>query len=204
MIVLSQTHEQQELITLFFTVQALVARLSGESLFSGAPTRDLIDPTAARAFWKKMYPKLKKHYQWFCQIQAGNLKNYQIGGPAFSKGYRWRGRTRQHLFTSGLDNCPRAQPPHPEELHLDVLCWVGFMAMSLGEMSAFLGEKEDQIMFSEHQTELVRSIDGIHWSEPNQAYCDTTIVDENRAEKICHKGYISLFPSSILLNLGYE
>lgn len=180
--------------TLFFTVQALVARLSGRSPFSGAPSRDLIDHTAAKAFLKKIYPKLKKNYQWFCQTQAGNLKKYQIAPPAFNKGYRWRGRTPQHLFTSGLDDYPRAQPPHPEELHLDALCWVGFMAMSLGEISAFLGEKEDQIMFSEHQTEVVRSIDGIHWSEPNQAYCDTTIVDENRVEKICHKGYISLFP----------
>lgn len=90
--------------TLFFTVQALVAKLSGRSPFSGAPSRDLIDPPPVKAFLKMIYPKLKKLYQWFCQTQAGNLKNYQIAGPAFIKGYRWRGRTPQHLFTSGLDD----------------------------------------------------------------------------------------------------
>lgn len=180
--------------TLFFTVQALVTRLSGNSTYSGAPSRYLIDPIAATAFLEMIYPKMKRHYQWFCRTQAGDLKNYHISGLAFNKGYRWRGRTPQHLFTSGLDDYPRAQPPHPEELHVDALCWVGLMTLSLGEISAFLGEKEDQKMFSEHETDVVRSIDGIHWSVSNQAYCDTTIVDGNRVKKICHKGYISLFP----------
>lgn len=177
--------------TLFLAVQAFVAR---ESPSFGAPSRYLSDPAAAKAFLKMIYPKMKRHYEWFCRTQAGDLKNYQISVPKFNKGYRWRGRTPQHLFTSGLDDYPRAQPPHPEELHVDALCWVGFMAVSLGKISAFLGEKEDQTMFLKHETDVVRSIDGIHWSEPDQAYCDTTIVDGNRVEKICHKGYISLFP----------
>lgn len=180
--------------TLFFTIQAFVAKLSGKSPYSGAPSRYLTDPTAAKAFLGMIYPKMKRNYRWFCRTQAGDLKNYQLSGPAFNKGYRWRGRTPQHLFTSGLDDYPRAQPPHPEELHVDALCWVGFMTLSLGKLSAFLDEKEDQIMFSEHETDVVRTIDGIHWSEPDQAYCDTTIVDGNRVEKVCHKGYISLFP----------
>lgn len=180
--------------TLFLAVEAFVARLSEKSPFSGAPSRYLSDPAAAKAFLKMIYPKFKKHYEWFCLTQAGNLKNYQLPGSDFNKGYRWRGRTPQHLFTSGLDDYPRAQPPHPEELHVDALCWVGFMTVSLGRISAFLGEKEDQIMFSEHETDVLRSIDGVHWSEPDQVYCDTTVVDGNRVEKICHKGYISLFP----------
>lgn len=79
-------------------------------------------------------------------------------------------------------------------MHVDALCWVGSMAVALGKISAFLGEKEDQKMFSKHEADVVRSIDGIHWSEPDQAYCDTTVVDGNRVEKVCHKGYISLFP----------
>lgn len=180
--------------TLFLVVQAFVARLSRELPFSGAPSRYLSDPAAAKTFLKTIYPKMKRHYEWFCRTQAGNLKNYQLPGSDFSKGYRWRGRTPQHLFTSGLDDYPRAQPPHPEELHVDALCWVGLMTVSLRKISAFLGEKDDQAMFSEHETGVVRSIEGIHWSESDQAYCDTTVVDGNRVEKICHKGYISLFP----------
>lgn len=180
--------------TLFLVVQAFVTRLGGASSFSGAPSRYRSDSAAAKAFLKMIYPKMKKHYEWFCRTQAGNLNNYQIPGSDFNQGYRWRGRTPQHIFTSGLDDYPRAQPPHPEELHIDALCWVGSMAVALGEISAFLGEKEDQKMFSKHEFDVIRSIEGIHWSEHDQVYCDTTVVDENRVEKICHKGYISLFP----------
>lgn len=180
--------------TLFLVVQALVAKLNGESPFSGAPSQYLSDSAAAKEFLKTMYPKMKKHYEWFCRTQAGNLKNYQLPGYDFNQGYRWRGRTPQHIFTSGLDDYPRAQPSHPEELHVDALCWVGSMAVALGKISAFLGENEDQKVFSKHENDASRSIDGIHWSEPDQAYCDTIVVDGNRVEKICHKGYISLFP----------
>lgn len=180
--------------TLFLVVQAFAARLSGALPFSGAPSRYLSDSATGEAFLQAIYPKMKKHYEWFCRTQAGNLKNYQLPGSGFNQGYRWRGRTPQHILTSGLDDYPRAQPPHPEELHVDALCWVGSMAMALGKISAFLDEKEDQKLFSKHETDVVRSIDGIHWSEPDQAYCDTTIVNGNRVEKICHKGYISLFP----------
>lgn len=180
--------------TLFWVVQAFVAKLSGGLQFSGAPSRYLSDPEAGNAFLKVLYPKMNKHYEWFCQTQSGNLKNYQHSGSDFNQGYRWRGRTPQHILTSGLDDYPRAQPPHPEELHVDALCWVGLMAVALGKISAFLGEKEAQKMFSKHETDVVRSMDGIHWSEPDQAYCDATVVDGNRVEKICHKGYISLFP----------
>jgi mannosyl-oligosaccharide glucosidase len=180
--------------TLFLVVQAFVARLSGVLPFSGAPSRYLSDPAAGNAFLKAIYPKMKKHYEWFCRTQAGNLKNYQLPNSDFNQGYRWRGRTPQHILTSGLDDYPRAQPPHPEELHVDALCWVGSMAVTLRKISAFLGEKEDQKMFSKYETDVVRSIDGIHWSEADRAYCDTTVVDGNRVEKVCHKGYISLLP----------
>lgn len=135
-----------------------------------------------------------RNYEWFCRSQAGNLKNYQLSGSDFNQGYQWRGRTPQHIFTSGLDDYPRAQPAHPEKLHVDALCWVGTMAMALGKISAFLGEKQDQKIFLKHETDVVRSVDGIHWSEPDQVYCDTTVIEGNRVEKICHKGYISLFP----------
>ena len=44
------------------------------------------------------------------------------------------------------------------------------------------------------RTTLFEALMEIHWPEPDQTYCDTTVVDENRVEKVCHKGYISLFP----------
>ena len=122
------------------------------------------------------------------------MAKYQHPGSEFTQGYRWRGWRPQHILTSGLDDYPRAQPPNPEGLHVDALSWVGAMAMALDEISAFLGDDETQKIYVKHTTEVVRSIDGIHWSEPDQAYCDTTLADGNRVDMVCHKGYISLFP----------
>jgi mannosyl-oligosaccharide glucosidase len=180
--------------TLFLVVQAFVERLSGKVPYSGAPSRHLKDGAAGNAFVKTVYPKLKKHYEWFCRTQAGNLTKYQGPSSNFNQGYRWQDRTPQHLLTSGLDDYPRAQSPYLEDLHVDALCWVGSMALTLGKISIFLGEEADWQFFSKHETDVVRSIEGIHWSEPDQAYCDTTVVDGNRVEMVCHKGYISLFP----------
>ena len=176
--------------TLFLVIQAFHARLSNESPYLGNPSKHLDELKTGKAFLGEIYLKMKKHYEWFCRTQAGNLTQY---GP-FDQGYRWRGRTPQHILTSGLDDYPRAESPHPEELHVDALCWVGLMDSILMRLATFLGEANDQETFSKHQTEVIRSIDGIHWSELDQTYCDTTVVSEDQVEKICHKGYISLFP----------
>lgn len=180
--------------TLFLVVQDFIARLSGAVPYAGFPSRYLTESEAGKTLLKKTYPKLKKYYEWFRRTQAGSLKNYQGHASDFTEGYRWRGRTPQHVLTSGLDDYPRASTPHPEELHVDALCWVGLMARTLSKMSAFLGDKLDEKTYSNDQSNVVRSIDGIHWSEPAQTYCDTTLVEGNQVERICHKGYISLFP----------
>ena len=180
--------------TMFLVVQAFVARLNGYSTYSGAPSQHLSDGIAGKNLLRVIYPKMKKHYEWFCKTQAGDLNHYQHAGSHFKRGYRWRGRTPQHVLTSGLDDYPRAQPPHPEELHVDALSWVGSMAMALGRVAAFLGEEEDGERFLMEKIGAIQSLDSIHWSEHNRAYCDTTVVDGSRVEKVCHKGYISLFP----------
>lgn len=152
------------------------------------------DPAAGRSILAAIYPKLRKHYEWFRRTQVGgNGTLYGRPGSDLNQGYRWRGRTPQHILTSGLDDYPRAQPPHPGDLHVDALCWVGTMAMALKESSASLGEREDEALFSSHEIDIIRSVDGVHWSEAQRAYCDTRVVNDGHVEKICHKGYISLF-----------
>jgi len=43
------------------------------------------------------------------------------------------------------------------------------MAKALREVSAFFGGKEDEALFSRHEMNVVRSVDGIHWSEAQRA-----------------------------------
>lgn len=68
------------------------------------------------------------------------------------------------------------------------------MVVTLRKISAFLGMQADQRVFSKHEQEIIQSIEGNHWSEPNQAYCDTTVVNKITVEQVCHKGYVSLLP----------
>ncbi|KAL8643626.1 MAG: hypothetical protein Q9226_008232, partial [Calogaya cf. arnoldii] len=180
--------------TLFLVVQAFLTRLNSPSSYSGEPSHYLANPAAGRAFLHMIFPKLKRHFQWFCQTQVGNLTHYQLLGTTINQGYRWRGRTPQHTLTSGLDDYPRPQPPHPEELNVDALSWVGSMVVTLRKISVFLGESEDGKNFSNQETQILASLDQVHWSEPDQAYCDTTIVNRTTPKKACHKGYVSLLP----------
>ncbi|KAL8867841.1 MAG: hypothetical protein Q9174_005396 [Haloplaca sp. 1 TL-2023] len=187
--------------TLFLVVEAFVARLEGEVHYRGAPSR-LLDQQAGRTVLMELYPKLKKHYEWFRRTQCGgDLTKYGYPDPQVNEGYRWQGRTPQHILTSGLDDYPRAGKPHAGELHVDALAWVGTMAMALDKIAAFLSKKEDRATFHKHTDKIIRSIDSIHWSDSERSYCDTTINGNGQVEKVCHKGYISLFPfTNKLLN----
>ncbi|KAG7005728.1 hypothetical protein G7Y79_00018g045350 [Physcia stellaris] len=180
--------------TLFIVIREFLTRLRSTNLYQGAPSRYLSDELTGQTLLKTLYSQMKRHYEWFRHTQAGNLTSYEIPPAGVQQGYRWRGRTPQHILTSGLDDYPRAQPPHPEELHLDALTWVGVMAMVLKDISEYLGNYRDNVDFTQQVDEIVRSIDSIHWSETDQVYCDTTVLDPGHVERICHKGYISLMP----------
>jgi mannosyl-oligosaccharide glucosidase len=178
--------------TLYLVLAAFVERLTGQVTYSGKPSYYLTHAAAAEELLFELYPRLKRHYEWFRRTQAGDLRSYNRPDN-HNEGYRWRGRTPQHTLTSGLDDYPRAQPPHPGELHVDALSWVGSMAHAMKRIAAFIGEEKDMTKFEEQREAVQQSIEDLHWSEDNQAYCDTTI-ENNKHVLICHKGYISLFP----------
>jgi mannosyl-oligosaccharide glucosidase len=179
--------------TLFLVLTAFVDRLTDIVPYSGTPSLYLQDPQAGRQYLHDLYPLLKRHYYWFRRTQSGQLGPDVRPNVSATEGYRWRGRTPQHTLTSGLDDYPRAQPPHPGELHIDAISWVGSMAGSLHKLSKLLGVAEDQFLFAEHEQAIKNSIEELHWSDEHEAYCDATIENENHV-LVCHKGYISLFP----------
>ena len=191
----TQFHEYANPPTLFGVVESFLSRLSGAEPYKGRFSHYLDDVDAGEAYVKGIYAKLHQYYHWFRRSQAGNLTNYPKRKSETLQGFRWRGRTPKLVLTSGLDDYPRAMPPHPEELHVDALCWVGFMAKTLESISAFLkaNEKETQV-FSTDKAEICKSIDAIHWSEADNTYCDTTMDGHTQVKKVCHKGYISIFP----------
>ncbi|KAN0102863.1 glycoside hydrolase family 63 protein [Hyaloscypha variabilis] len=189
--------------TLFFIIDALITKIGAlngtsppakETLGEKPTSVHLRNPELALHYLRELYPKLKTHYHWFRRTQAGDLKSYDRDAFSSKEGYRWRGRTPQHILTSGLDDYPRPQPPHPGELHVDLMSWMGMMTKSLKNIATLLQMDDDVAELTTIETAILRNIDDLHWSEKEKCYCDATIDDYEENALVCHKGYISLFP----------
>lgn len=187
--------------TLFLVFEALIDKLDDKS--AQKSTSDPLDrirsahlqhPELAIIYLKDLYPLLKRHYYWYRKTQWGDIKSYDRVAFSPKEAYRWRGRTPQHILTSGLDDYPRPQPPHPGELHTDLISWMGMMTRSMRRVAETIGESEDAEEFKGYETAIIRNIDDLHWSQKHQTYCDATIDDYEESVHVCHKGYISIFP----------
>ncbi|KAF2855245.1 glycoside hydrolase family 63 protein [Plenodomus tracheiphilus IPT5] len=154
----------------------------------------LANREAALQYLRNLYPLFKRQYFWFRKTQAGDIKSYEREAFSTKEGYRWRGRTPQHILTSGLDDYPRAQPPHPGELHVDLISWMGMMTRALKRIAVYLDEEDDAAEFAKYDEAITHNIDDLHWSDKAKTYCDATIDDYEEHSLVCHKGYISLFP----------
>ncbi|KAI5295719.1 Processing alpha glucosidase I, partial [Ascosphaera atra] len=192
--------------TLFLVIESL-AEKALKSKQSGAKSTDgkdvlsgdlrnapLEHPDILISYLRSIYPLLKRQYFWFRKTQKGDLKSYDRDAFSMAEAYRWRGRSVQHILTSGLDDYPRPQPPHPGELHVDLISWVGMMTSSLKNIADVLGDEDDVAEFAGYEKAILRNIDDLHWNEKEQMYCDATIDEYEEHSLVCHKGYISLFP----------
>ncbi|KAL1890141.1 Processing alpha glucosidase I [Sporothrix stenoceras] len=188
--------------TLFFVVDTFVNKLrqaaNGTTPKELAGSSNLVDNTElGLEYLRALYPRLRRQYDWFRRTQFGDIKSYER--EAFSKreAYRWRGRTEAHVLTSGLDDYPRPQPPHPGELHVDLMAWMGMMTRSLlniGEVLGMDASTEEAQQLRSIKEAIAHNIDDLHWSEDEGCYCDATIDDYEENKLVCHRGYISLFP----------
>jgi mannosyl-oligosaccharide glucosidase len=191
--------------TLFFILEMFIDRLMAangtmppqtENLTpsSDLQTAHLKNPEVAHQYLRNLYPLLKRQYEWFRRTQFGDLKSYDRDAFSTREAYRWRGRTPQHILTSGLDDYPRPSPPHPGELHVDLMSWMGMMTKSLRQIATFIGEDDDAAMYTTNENAILRNLDDLHWSTKEKTFCDATIDDYEENDLVCHKGYISIFP----------
>lgn len=141
---------------------------------------------------KTLFKLASRHYNWFRRTQAGNFTAYLRPDGANREGYRWKGRAPAHTLTSGLDDYPRAEPPHPGELHVDALAWVGAAADALRQTADFLGE--NSAPYVKQLDEIRHNLDMLHWDPDAAAYCDATIDEAGKFSRVCHLGYVSLLP----------
>jgi mannosyl-oligosaccharide glucosidase len=192
--------------TLFFILEMFIDRLMAANGTNQAQIEDLNtspspiqtahlkNPEVAHQYLQSIYPLLKRQYEWFRRTQSGDLKSYDRDAFSTREAYRWRGRTPQHILTSGLDDYPRPSPPHPGELHVDLMSWMGMMTKSLRRIATFIGEDDDATKYATNENAILRNLDDLHWSTKEKIFCDATIDDYEENALVCHKGYISIFP----------
>lgn len=191
--------------TLFFVLDVFLNKLqksngsqpAGKEHLSqdiGLSTAFVDNPQVGVEYLRHLYPLLRRQFDWFRRTQSGDIKSYDRKAYSSKEAYRWRGRTVTHCLTSGLDDYPRPQPPHPAELHVDLMAWVGVMAKSLGQIASALGMAEEAAELDKVRDAIEHNLDDLHWSEKDGCYCDATIDDFEENQLVCHKGYISLFP----------
>ncbi|KAH8695112.1 putative mannosyl-oligosaccharide glucosidase [Talaromyces proteolyticus] len=192
--------------TLFLILEAFVDKLKfnesvtrhsdleQESISDSLRSAHLENQELAQSYLRSIYPLLKRQYFWFKKTQWGDVRSYDREAYSTKEAYRWRGRSVQHILTSGLDDYPRAQPPHPGELHTDLISWMGLLSRSIRRIAEAIGETEDAEEFAVYEYAITRNIDDLHWDETAQTWCDATIDDFEESIHVCHKGYISIFP----------
>ncbi|RYO78839.1 hypothetical protein DL766_006804 [Monosporascus sp. MC13-8B] len=187
--------------TLSLLFPILISKVNAARTYLGHPSKYFSSANETSAMLGELYPLLSRHYQWFRRTQAGNFTDLypRPEDAIMGEGFRWRGRTPMHTLTSGLDDYPRANPPHPGELHVDALAWVGASAQALREVAEYLGEHSDAAMYGQHLHTVRHNLDALHWDPAEAAYCDTTIDVAGEFQRVCHLGYVSLLP--LLLGL---
>ncbi|KAN0061667.1 Processing alpha glucosidase I [Thecaphora frezii] len=161
--------------------------------------KHLSSPLLGQAFLQEIYPQLRRHYRWFRRTQRGEIKEWERDVSVRGEAYRWRGRTKDHVLTSGLDDYPRAAVPHTGELHLDLMSWMGSFAHTMTKIARAIGQEDDAEEFQDHYEGILANLDDLHWNEREQMYCDASVNERDESYFVCHKGYVSLFP--LLLEL---
>lgn len=143
---------------------------------------------------RDMYPHLKRHFAWFMRHQRGSLADSEADAPPFL--FRWRGRSRHHTLTSGLDDYPRGDTPSSQELHVDLLSWMAFAARAMQEIQEQITSiHDDDTDYGALYREALANLEKYHWDDERRCYGDRT-VDERSGQLVFvpNKGYISIFP----------
>ncbi|KAK6354147.1 Processing alpha glucosidase I [Orbilia blumenaviensis] len=149
---------------------------------------------SAESYLKNIYPLLRRQYYWFRETQAGEIRGYDRTAFSMKEGYRWRGRAPGYCLTSGIDDYPRAEPPHPGELHVDLLSWMGFSARLMKNIAIALKEPDDATEYGKHEEAILHNIDDLHWNKESGCFCDATVDSFEESVHVCHVGYVSIFP----------
>ena len=84
-------------------------------------------------FLNDVRPYLIRWYKWLKTTQSG---------PSYGT-FRWRGRTKTHTLSSGLDDYPRGLYPSENDKHADLLSWMAYSARTLKRLFTLLQMRQE-------------------------------------------------------------
>lgn len=137
--------------------------LAIESLLSHASSDE------NHAWLEALFPAVERWFRWFLESQSGELP----------RSFRWHGRDpgdgklNAMTLSSGLDDYPRAAAVSDSERHVDLHSWIAFGAGVLARVGQRAGLPRAKVEeYRRMQTELITSLDEMHWDERNGRYSD--------------------------------
>ena len=166
-------------------------------------------------FLNDVRPYLIRWYKWLKTTQSG---------PSYGT-FRWRGRTKTHTLSSGLDDYPRGLYPSENDKHADLLSWMAYSARTLKRLFTLLQTRQeasgsDSTMLAETKKyiQLYTSDEKVftdalqqHWDDETKLFHDISInglvhdektgrpIGFKEPELVRHFGYVSIFPLALRL-----
>ncbi|CAJ1030109.1 Glycosyl hydrolase family 63 N-terminal domain [Leishmania shawi] len=162
---------------------------------------------ADKAFLRTILPALKRWRTWWHRTQCGGatdelarhcrsrrpLEEWPLqpveDQPESLLVYRWRGRDRHWLPTSGMEDYPRpiCAGEHHREAHVDAFSWVALL-------STLISRIETEFL---HETESVRldweaHLNAVHWNATEMRYGDR--IGCSSWTHTPYFGYANLYP----------
>jgi mannosyl-oligosaccharide glucosidase len=120
----------------------------------------------------------REQLRWFLSTQWGDIDSYGREGLNVTHGFRWRGRKGTHTLTSGLDDYPRSNAPHPGELHVDLMSWMGLYTKLLSKFASMLELSADELTLKKDHQDILESLNLLHWDESSGVFCDLSVDEE--------------------------
>eukprot|EP00899_Mesostigma_viride_P027617 jgi/Mesvir1/803/Mv17396-RA.1 len=125
-------------------------------------------------FLRAAFPRLEVWYRWFNTTQRG----------ADPRGFMWRGRDpssgdgrelNAKTLTSGLDDYPRASHPSPQELHVDLWCWMALASRCMAAIGRLVGAPSRQLAAYEADAAHLadnRALEAVHFDAKRGGFFD--------------------------------
>ena len=118
--------------------------------------------------------QMEKHFRWFLSSQKVSKK--YLGRT----GYQWRGRTETHILTSGLDDYPRSPQLRDDDMHADLHSWCTYISRILAQFNQQYPNLLKHNDYQQLHTELLSSLNSIHWNKETNSYCDTSYNSQGK------------------------